>query len=401
MDWNDTADQAQFRDSVREFLSQRLPAAYKDHEGRRHEDSGLENDWQQDLHNGTDADKAAAQEWADALAEKGWGQPHWPQEYGGASMSTLEQFILKQEFALAEAPDIGGHLIGSTLLVHGTEEQKEKFLAPTLRGEMRWAQGFSEPGAGSDLGSLQCRATRDGDEYVINGQKLWTSAGHKANWIFGLFRTDPDAPKHRGISFLFSSMEVPGITVRPIISGGWTHSTNETFYEDVHIPADQIVGEENRGWYVGMTLLDFERAGIAGASQQRTTVAELAAALKSNENARKSLVRNDVADRVIETEVGYNLSLRIASMQARGLIPNYEASMGKMFSSELSQRIARTGTKAFGLYGNLWALHDEYTPLRARHTHAYFRTIPSTIAGGSSEIQRNIIATRGLGLPRG
>jgi alkylation response protein AidB-like acyl-CoA dehydrogenase len=150
-----------------------------------------------------------------------------------------------------------------------------------------------------------------------------------------------------------------------------------------------------------MTLLDYERAGIAGASQQRTTIAELAEAVANDERSRKELVRNDVTDRAIETEVGYNLSLRIASMQARGLIPNYEASMGKMFSSELSQRIARTGTKAFGLYGNLWSLTDEYTPLRARHTHAYFRTIPSTIAGGSSEIQRNIIATRGLGLPRG
>jgi alkylation response protein AidB-like acyl-CoA dehydrogenase len=400
MDWEDTPEQAAFRNEVRTFIEERLPEFY-----RHRPDDEPENDWQYDMKLGSPEAKAAAREWIDALHERGWSAPHWPKEYGGGGLSTVEQFIYKQEFARAGAPEVGGAngigQFGPTLLVHGTEEQKKAMLPPTLSGEYLWAQGYSEPGAGSDLASLQTRAVREGDEWVVNGQKLWTSNAHKSNWIFMLVRTDPDAPKHRGISFLYTSMEVPGITVRPIISGGWTHSTNETFYEDVHIPAHQIVGEENRGWYVGMTLLDYERAGIAGASQQRTTVAELAEAVAKDERSRKSLVRNDVTDRAIETEVGYNLSLRIASMQARGLIPNYEASMGKMFSSELSQRIARTGTKVFGLYGNLWELTDEYTPLRARHTHAYFRTIPSTIAGGSSEIQRNIIATRGLGLPRG
>ncbi|MDA1062557.1 MAG: acyl-CoA dehydrogenase family protein, partial [Chloroflexi bacterium] len=248
MDWNDTPDQAAFRQGVREFLETRLPAHYRDHDARRHEASGLENDWQQDLANGTPEAQEAAREWAAALSERGWGQPHWPKEYGGASMSTLEQFVLKQEFARAEAPDIGGHLVGSTLLVHGTEEQKQRFLPATLRGDMLWAQGFSEPGAGSDLASLQCRAVRDGDDYIINGQKLWTSAGHKSNWIFGLFRTDPDAPKHRGITFMLLDASSNGVSVRPIISMGWEHATNETFYEDVRVPADQVVGEANRGW---------------------------------------------------------------------------------------------------------------------------------------------------------
>jgi alkylation response protein AidB-like acyl-CoA dehydrogenase len=401
MDWEDTPEQAAFRNEVRTFIQERLPAYYR----QPREDDEPENDWQFDMKNGSPEAKAAAREWIDALHERGWSAPHWPKEYGGGGLSTIEQFIYKQEFAHAGAPEVGGAngigQFGPTLLVHGTEEQKRKMLPPTLSGEYLWAQGYSEPGAGSDLASLQTRAVREGDEWVVNGQKLWTSNAHKSNWIFMLVRTDPDAPKHRGISFLYTSMEVPGLTVRPIISGGWQHATNETFYEDVHIPADQIVGEENRGWYVGMTLLDFERAGIAGASQQRTTMAEMAEAMKSDPLARKKLIRNDIADRTIETEVGYNLSLRIASMQARGMIPNYEASMGKMFSSELSQRIARTGTKVFVLYGNIWSLNDEYTKLRSRHTHAYFRTIPSTIAGGSSEIQRNIIATRGLGLPRG
>ena len=402
MDWNDTPDQAAFRHGVREFLQTRLPAFYRDHEARRHEASGLENDWQQDLANGAPEAQLAAQQWANALGERGWGQPHWPREYGGASMSTLEQFILKQEFARAEAPDIGGHLIGSTLLVHGTDEQKQRFLAPTLKGEMLWAQGFSEPGAGSDLGSLQCRAVRDGDEYVINGQKLWTSAGHKANWIFGLFRTDPDAPKHRGITFMMLDARTPGVSVRPIISMGFEHATNETFYEDVRVPANQVVGDVNRGWYVGMTLLDYERSGINRAVAQRILLDELVEHVRVEiPTHRRALVRGEIAERFVECEVLNNLCMRIASMHAAGTIPNYEASMGKMYGSEVAQRVARTGTKTFGLYAQLWSPSEPLAPLDAKHTQNYCHTVVGTIAGGSSEIQRNIIATRGLGLPRG
>ncbi|MCC6236470.1 MAG: acyl-CoA dehydrogenase family protein [Dehalococcoidia bacterium] len=402
MDWNDTPEQARFRQEVRDFLDQRLPTLYRDHEARKHETSGIENDWQQDLHNGTPEEQVAARQWADALFERGWGQPHWPREYGGASMSTLEQFILKQEFARAEAPDIGGHLIGSTLLVHGTEEQKQQFLLPTLKGEMRWAQGFSEPGAGSDLGSLQCRAVRDGDEFVINGQKLWTSAGHKSNWIFGLFRTDPDAPKHRGITFMMLDATSPGVSVRPIISMGWEHATNETFYEDVRVPASQVVGEVNRGWYVGMTLLDYERSGINRAVAQRKILDELVGEVRAGATPnRRPLVRHEIAERYIESGVLDNLCMRIASMHAAGTIPNYEASMGKMYGSELAQRNARTGMKAFGLYSNLWSPSEPLAPLRAQNTQTYLHSVVGTIAGGSSEIQRNIIATRGLGLPRG
>jgi alkylation response protein AidB-like acyl-CoA dehydrogenase len=405
MDWNDTPEQATFRKDVRSFIDERLPQYYKDAKQRRLLEDDFENDWQQDFMHGSDEAKQAARDWATALAERGWGAPHWPKEYGGAGMSTYEQFVLRQEFAITAAPIIGGagtSLLGPTLLIHGTEEQKKKFLEPTLRGEMLWAQGFSEPGAGSDLASLQCRAIKDGDEYVINGQKLWTSAGHKANWIFILTRTDPEAPKHRGISFLMADMTSPGVSVRPIISMGFKHATNETFYEDVRVPVENLVGEENRGWYVAMTLLDFERSGISGAIQQQEQLQDLVEHVKSGETPHRSeLIRREIADRFVEVEVGMNISLRIASMQAAGLVPNYEASMGKMYSTELSQRIARTGTKTFGLYGNLWAHSEPYAPLGAQHTHAYCDTVVGTIAGGSNEIQRNIIATRGLGLPRG
>jgi alkylation response protein AidB-like acyl-CoA dehydrogenase len=407
MDWGDSPEQATFRSQVHDYIRERLPAYYRTEEYRLSKLEAPENDWQWDMVHGTEEAQAAAREWAGALAEKGWAAPGWPSQYGGGGLTTLEQFVMKQEFAEAEAPEVGGGngipMLGPTLLVHGTEEQKQKFLPPTLSGEYLWAQGYSEPGAGSDLASLQCRAVKDGDEYIINGQKLWTSAGHKSNWIFMLVRTDPDAPKHRGITFLMVDMKTPGINVRPIISMGWQHATNETFYEDVHVPIDQVVGEENRGWYVGMTLLDFERSSISGAVQQRKAIEEMIEEVKSPDGIpnRIDLIRGEVADRATEIEVNNNLSLRIASMQAAGLVPNYEASMGKMYGSELTQRLARTGTKVFGLYGNLWEGTERLSPLHARHTQTYVSAVVGTIAGGSSEIQRNIIATRGLGLPRG
>ena len=405
MDWNDSPEQAAFRQRVRDFIAARLPAHYRDPATRQAKLENPERDWQWDMVHGSDAEKQAAREWSEALAEHGWGAPSWPKEYGGGGLTSIEQFILKHELAIADAPLVGGSgvsLLGPTLLVHGTEEQKKRFLPATLTGEILWAQGYSEPGAGSDLASLQCRAVRDGDEWVINGQKLWTSAAHKANWIFMLTRTDPDAPKHRGISFLLGDMRTPGISVRPIISMAWQHATNETFYEDVRVPADQIVGEMNRGWYVGMTLLDYERSSIAGAVQQQRSLDATLEAIKQNKTPhRAAQLRGEIADRATEIEVNNNLALRIASMQANGLLPNYEASMGKAYSTETGQRLARTGTKIFGLYSNLWSSNEPLAPMNAAHTVGYCSSVVMTIAGGSSEIQRNIIATRGLGLPRG
>jgi len=403
MDWADSDEQATFRKEVRDFIQANLPAYYKRRQSKPA--IGLEDNWEQDYVHGDDAAKQAATEWNAALTAKGWVAPHWPKEYGGAGMTTMEQFVFASEMAQAQAPQPGGQglsLLGPTLLVHGTEEQKAKYLPPTIRSEMRWGQGFSEPGAGSDLAGLQARAIRDGDEWVINGQKMWTSTAHKANWIFGLFRTDPDAPKHRGISFLIMDMATPGISVRPIISMGWEHATNETFYEDVRVPSNQVVGEVNRGWYVGMTLLDYERSSIASAVAQRQQLDQLLEHVRDDRSPhRAGLIRHELADRRIEAEVLFNLSLRIASMQAAGVLPNYEASMGKVFSTELTQRIARSGTKAFGLYANLWSTSEPLAPMHAQCTQTYVDRTVGTVTGGASEIQRNIIATRGLGLPRG
>jgi len=290
--------------------------------------------------------------------------------------------------------------------VHGSDEQKAEHLPRILNGEVAWAQGYSEPGAGSDLASLQTRALRDGDEYVINGQKIWTSGAHFADWLFTLVRTNPDAPKHRGISFLMLDINSPGVTVRPIIDMGWNHPFNETFFEDVKVPVTNRIGEEDRGWYVGMTLLDFERSGISDAISYRRGQKDLRDFLTSSGGEQFtrqdfSVVRKELADRAVETEVLFNFAFRIVSIQDSGMVPNYEASVNKMYSSELHQRIARTSTKAWGLYGNLWADDSAYSPMNAAHVRDYVGSVPHTIFSGSNEIQRNVIATRGLGLPRG
>jgi alkylation response protein AidB-like acyl-CoA dehydrogenase len=405
MDWNDNPEQAEFRKEVQDFLAASLPPRYQISD----EGDEFEGGWQADRLSDDAEARSAAKAWSDALASKGWIAPHWPKEYGGANLSPMEQFIYNMEMAKSGAPRVGGSgvsMLGPTLIVHGTDEQKAEHLSGILSGEVVWAQGYSEPGAGSDLASLQTRAIRDGDEYVVNGQKIWTSGAHHADWLFLLARTDPDAPKHRGISFLLTAKDAPGVSVRPLINMGWQHGFNETFFEDVRIPVANRVGEENRGWYVGMTLLDYERSNITGAVSARRDIDKLVAYANGEGKERSRLgefdsLRLEVADRFIETEVMYNFSFRIISMQARGLIPNYEASTSKLFNSELVQRLANTGVKCFGLYSNVWDKHSPYAAVKASFTQRYVTSVSATIAAGTSEIQRNIIATRGLGLPRG
>ena len=408
MDWADTAEQASFRNDVRSFISDRLPERYRQSAGAANEAEELSTGWQADRKSDDQTRRDTAIEWAGALAEKGWVAPHWPKEYGGAGLSVIEQFIYNQEMAEADAPAVGGmgvSLLGPTLIVHGDEEQKREYLTKILSGEVAWAQGYSEPGAGSDLAGLQTRATREGDDFVINGQKIWTSGAQFADWLFALVRTDPDAPKHRGISFVMMDIKAPGLTIRPLTDMGWNQPFNETFFEDVRIPAKNLVGEENRGWYIGMTLLDFERSGIGGAISYRRTLEELIELLNSEECERvarsdwKTATRLEIADRATEIEVLFNFAFRIVSMQSTGQIPNYEASMNKLFGSEIHQRVARTGMKSFGLYGNLWDRAEG--PMNAYFTRDYISSVPHTIFSGTSEIQRNVIATRGLGLPRG
>ena len=410
MDWADSPEQTAFRTEVRSFLHERMPQRYREQIAKGQDTSWVRG-WPYDIRSDDEELRAAARTWTAELAERGWVAPHWPKEYGGAGLTIMEHFIFNQELAEADSPVVGGiqavQMLGPTLIVHGSEEQKREHLPRILSGEVVWAQGYSEPGAGSDLAGLQTRAVRDGDDYVINGQKIWTSEAQIADWVFVLVRTDPDAPKHRGISFVLAPTSTPGFSVRPLENMAWGHGFNELFFEDARIPVRNRVGEENRGWYVGMTLLDFERSGISGSVEARRQVRRLIAHLGSEQAAaysrlgRSATVRADIADRYVETEVGFNFAFRIVSMQSAGVMPNYEASMSKLFHSELTQEIGRTGTRAVGLYANLWDEAEPRAPLGAFFTHRYVNSIPNTIAGGSSEIQRNIIANRGLGLPRG
>ena len=274
----------------------------------------------------------------------------------------MQQFIFNEEMAEARAPRPGGIAIGMagpTLITIGTEEQQAEHLPPILSGEAIWCQGYSEPGSGSDLASLQTRAVKDGDDWVVNGQKIWTSGAHRADWMILLARTDPDAPKHKGITYFMLDMHSPGVEVRPLVNMTNTHEFNEVFFEDVRIPSRHILGEVNRGWYGAVTTLDFERSSIGSAVGMRQGVEAIIDVAKEYRGSGRSSLgeneatRNALADRYIEAQTAMMISYRIVSMQSQGMIPNHEASMAKLYAMELNQRIQGTAMKVLGLYGQL------------------------------------------------
>jgi alkylation response protein AidB-like acyl-CoA dehydrogenase len=336
------------------------------------------------------------------LAQRQWLAMAWPKEYGGGGASHMRQLVYNEEMAYAGAPsmNMGIAWVGPSLMLYGTEEQKKRFIPRITGADDWWCTLYSEPGAGSDLAALQTRAVRDGDEYVINGSKIWTSGGHLADWGWLAARTDPDAPKHKGITMFMLDMKTPGISVRPLINMANRHGFNEVFFEDVRVPANQVVGEVNRGWYHLAVALDFERSGIQAYAGGRKSVERLMKVAKEHPELirRRPNVRYELADRSIEVATGTFLAYRVATMQARGLVPNHEASASKLFGSELGQRIALTGMHLLGMLGQL---RDGTKHEIIDQATTYLSSVSGTIAAGTSEIQRNIIATRGLGLPRG
>jgi len=404
MDFHDTPEEAAFRAQVREFIRTECPPGIS----RRGFGAMFGGGGWDDIRLGTDEYRRLNAEWAKKLADNGWIAPAWPKEYGGAGMTVMQQFIFNHEMAKAGAPRGGNYGIGTgwagpTIILYGTEEQKKTYLPPIVKGEAIWCQGFSEPGAGSDLASLQTRAVKDGDDYVINGQKIWTSGAHVSHWMILLARTDPSAPKHKGISYFILDMKSPGIEVRPLVNMANNHDFNEVFFDNVRVPKENVIGEENRGWYVGTTTLDFERSGIATSVSHGLMVADLSAWVREHRGEpyvnRSEQLRFEIADRAIESEVEQMLSYQVISMQNRGLVPNKESSIAKLYSSELDIRIAGTALKALGLYGQL-KRGSPHAQFNGRAESAYLYATTSTVGGGTSEIQRNIIASRGLGLPR-
>jgi alkylation response protein AidB-like acyl-CoA dehydrogenase len=321
----------------------------------------------------------------------------------------MQQLIFNEEMAYHRAPlyrsGNGIGLIGPVLMIYGTDEQKAEYLPGIAKGETFWAQGFSEPGSGSDLASLQTRAEVQGDEFVINGGKIWTSAAQYATMAFVLARTDPDAPKHRGISFILVDMKQPGYEVRPLIDMAGRHIFNQMFFDNVKAPRKNLVGELNRGWYIAMATFSFERSGIEWPSAGRRMLEDLVEYCRQKDFSGRRpiddpITRQKLAALKIEHDVARMIAYRVTWMQSQGALPDSEASMTKVFVTELNQRLYRTASEILGMYVNVRWDNEKYKLLAGRVARGFLVQPSNTIDAGTSEIMRNVIANRGLGLPR-
>src|SRR5215475_11188119 len=394
MDFNYSPEEEKFRQEVRIWFEANLPDDLR--EGRDEELSQNER-WERH--------KA----WHKKLYEGGWVGIWWPKEYGGRGASLIEQAIFNEELGRTGAPAgvnmNGVTLLGPTLMHWGTEEQKNRFLPKILPAEEIWCQGYSEPGSGSDLASIQTRANEDGDYFVVNGQKVWTSMAQHADWIFALVRTDPDAPKHKGISYLLVDMHSPGVTVRPLVQMTGGRGFNEVFFEDVRVPKRNLVGEKNNGWQVAITTLMFERGGGAGAGGPSQEVLELAGLARRLPRDGKTAwddpgVRQKIAEFASEAKALKYTGYRQLTRQLRGLPPGPEGSMMKLVSTELALKIALYAMELLGPYSQF-----EYgAPFAIDKGKWSFRMLAArgpTIFAGTNQIQHNIIGERVLGLPKG
>lgn len=394
MDIKFTQQEEDFRQEIRDFLQETLPGDW-DPLGQ----VGLSAKERQDF----------TRQMTQALADKGWLTLAWPEEYGGQARPIMEQVIYNEEMSYKNVPgtELGTGAIswvGPVLMIAGTDDQKAEHLPPIARGERLWCTLYSEPGSGSDLASLQTQATRDGDDYVINGQKIWTSSAHVADWGWLAARTNPDAPKHRGISIFMLDMKSPGVSIRPIENMAGGRDFNEVYFDDVRVPSGNLVGQEDRGWYTLAVALDFERSGVGYSAGARRTLEALVEYAKQTERngeplSRNPNVRRKLAQRFTETEIARWLAYKVAWMQSQDMIPNAEASMSKMYGTELTQRVARTGMEILGMAGQI-SQGSKWAPLEGHIQQLYLSSVSSTIAAGTSEIQRNIVAQRGLGLSR-
>ncbi len=355
--------------------------------------------------------------WHGLLYEQGWIAPKWPVEYGGTGWTPMQKHIYEEEYQRAYAPRLssfGLGLVGPVIFTFGTPEQKAQHLQPILSGEITWCQGYSEPGSGSDLASLKTRAIRDGDDYVVNGQKIWTSHAHHANWIFALVRTDVDPKKKRqeGISFLLIDMSTPGVEVRPIISIDGGHYLNEVFFTDARVPVANRIGEENMGWTYAKFLLGNERTGIAGVGKSRRKIEKIVSVAKAEAGNNGAVLWDDPAFRAKVGEYTTkltaleNTNLRMLAREAAGQKVGPEASMLKIAGTEIEQGLNELLVFALGNYAQPYerdSLRIDANEFvgpdhgRGAMTEHLLRRA-STIYGGTNEIQRDIIAKRVLGL---
>jgi alkylation response protein AidB-like acyl-CoA dehydrogenase len=341
---------------------------------------------------------------AQALAARGWLTMAWPLEHGGREAGIWMQAILREEMWAHHEPRgpqyMNLNYIGPCIMRFGTEEQKRRFLPPMVQGRVLWTQGFSEPGAGSDLASLTTRAEDRGDHFVVNGQKCWNSyADAPAEWCLLLVRTDPRSEWHRGLSMLLVDMRTPGITVRPVGSMAGPHELNEIFFDDVRVPRDGLLGEQDRAWDVVVAGLTFERTGIARYARAGRLIELLVEHVKSEGRHEDPDVREKLADLRVRYEAARLLNYRAISLQAAGDVPTVEAAIARVHNTQLEQAVGHVGLEILGIAGQL-VLDAESAPMGGLLHQQWVRNIPTTIVAGTLEIQKSIIAERGLGLPR-
>ncbi len=397
MDMSFSPEELAFRDEVRTFIAGNYPAELRGIKTR------------------AEMTKEQILLWHRVLYKKGWIVPHWPVEYGGTGWSITQRYIWNEECARAETTSLlpfGLSMVGPVIYTFGNEEQKKRFLPGILSADDWWCQGYSEPGSGSDLASLRTRAVREGDHYVVNGSKTWTTLAQHADWIFCLVWTDPNAKQQEGISFLLIDMKTPGITVRPIITIEGGHEVNEVFLEDVRVPVENLIGEENKGWTYAKFLLGNERSGIAGVARSKKAIERLRAIAGAElVDGRPLITDGEFQRKISEVEIELTAlevtELRTLAAESKGRGPGPEASILKIRGTEIQQRITELVLEAVGNYGlvntplgeaansNEFVPGPEYSNMAAQNL---FNMRKASIYGGSNEIQHNIIAKMVLGL---
>jgi len=396
MDLNYTAEEERFRDEVRAWLAANLP---KDGESLYHESEKMD-EWM-----------AFLKGWQRKLYDAGWSGISWPKEYGGRGATIIEELIFTEEMARARAPNlmnvsIGIELVGPAIIHHGTEEQKRRYLPKILSAEEIWSQGFSEPGAGSDLASLRTVAVEEDNHFGVTGQKVWTSWAEYSEYCILLARTDPAAPKHKGISCLLVDMHSPGITIRPTVQITGEAEFSEVFFDDVRVPKENLLGGINQGWKVAMTILAHERgtSAIRYQIRFRSELDDLINLAKSfardgHQAAEDPLLKQKLAQSFIEVEIlKYNIYRSVTQIMRSGK-PGPESSIVKLFWSEMDRRQKEAGMETLGMYSQL-VQHSKWAIDHGRWPRAFLWSRAGTIYAGSSEIQRNVIAERVLGLPK-
>jgi len=388
MDFKFTEEQEAFRQEVRDFLEEEL---------RKGTFEPSCDGWIQGY----------SPEFTKKVAEKGWIGLTWPKEYGGGGRSNIERLILTEEMLRCGAPAachwFADRQIGRAIVAYGTEEQKSELLPKILKGEAYVGLGMSEPEAGSDLASLKTRAVEDGDYYIIDGQKMWTSCARFMTHVYLVARTDPDAPKHRGISEFIIDAGLPGVTIRPTIDITGSEAWGEVFYDNVRVHKKYLIGEKNRGFYQILNQLDYERAGLERLMGNYPLFDAVIQFTRETEQNGKPLsddrlIRHKLAQLQVEFEIGRLLTYRVVLVMDEGRAPNVEAAMAKAYCTTFEQRLASVATEILGLYGQLLA-ESKWAPILGMAPHSYLGSKGYSLQAGTTEVLKNIVATRGLGLP--